>query len=261
MTNKEIYKQISRYIKGELNDKEIDELWVEFLRNPEAFEYFETELNLQDLFRNKGYGADISESSIVGEPKYLRYKHWIYSAAAALLLSLGLQIFALHESDVMKGYTLSEINVSEMMGTDIYRSDPDDANSLDIAINQALAKAFTDEVDEAFRMFYELTSKPLSEEQKVLVHLNLGILHYNSGENEEAIEQFNAVLKIEDLPRFTEEKAWWFMGNALLNIDDIDRAREAVFNTYTLNGKFEAPALALLKKIDRENSEIPVPVQ
>lgn len=261
MTNKEIYIQISRYIKNELNDQEIDRLWAEFIRNPEAFEYFETELNLADLFRNKGYGSDISESNIIGEPKYIRYKNWIYSAAAAIILSLGLQIFSMHESGVIKGYALSEINVTEMMGSDIYRADPDDANALDIAINQALAKAFTEESDEALQMFSDLTTESLSKEQEALVYLNLGILHYNNGENEVAIEHFNSVLNLEDLPRFMEEKAWWFMGNAFLNIQDMERAREAVFNTYTLNGKFEVPALALLKKIDREKSNQPQPVQ
>ncbi|MEX0661480.1 MAG: hypothetical protein WEA58_08630 [Balneolaceae bacterium] len=261
MSDKEIYKQISRYINEELSDSEIDRLWEEFLKNPEAFEFFETELNLADLFRNKGYGSDISKSNIVGEPTYIRYKNWIYSAAAAIILSLGLQIFSMQEGDVIKGYALSEINVSEMMGSDIYRADPEDVNTLDVAINQALAKAFTDEAEEALRMFTELTSRDLSEGQKALVHLNMGILYYNQGDDEKSIEQFTTVLNLEDIPRFTEEKAWWFMGNAFLNVQKMERAREAVFNTYTLNGKFEVPALALLKKIDREHLNQPARVQ
>lgn len=261
MTDKEIYKRISRYIKGDLNDKEIDLLWEEFLRNPEAFEYFETELNLADLFRNKGYGSDVSESNVMGEPKYISYKKWIYSAAAAIILSLGIQLFSMHESDGIKRYALSEINGSEMMGSDIYRAESDDVNSLDIAINKALAKAFTDEADEALRMFSELTSHNLTDEQKALVYLNLGILYYNNEENKESISQFRAVLNLDDLPRFTKEKAWWFMGNALLNIQEVERAREAFLNTYSLNGKFEVPAMDILKKMDRDNSGQPTPVQ
>lgn len=257
MNEKDIYIQISRYINGELNDSDIERLWEEFLRDPELFEYFETELNLADLFQNKGYGSNTSESNIVGEPLYIRYKKWIYSAAAAIILSLGLQIFYMQDGDSLQSYALSEINTSEMMGADIYRAAPEDANSLDIEINQALSKALTDEIDESLRMFSELTTKRLSDEQKALVFLNLGILHYNKGDNEATVEQFNSVLNFENLPPFTEEKAWWFLGNAYLNVQDIERAREAVFETYTLNGKFEAQARALLIKIDREHSGQP----
>jgi len=254
MTDKNIYKQIARYINGELNDSEIDTLWEEFLRNPEMFEYFETELNLADLFRNKGYGSEISQSNLISEPKYVQYKKWIFASAAAILISLGLQVFSVTDSDLISNYSLSEIPVTEMMGTDIYRAEIDDTNPLDIAINQALAKAFSNKSDESFYKFTELASQDLTDEQKTIVHLNLGILHYNRGEDQKSIEQFLSVLNIEELPRYTEEKAWWFMGNAYLNTQNVKRAREAVFSAYTMNGKFEAPALALLKKIDRKFS-------
>jgi len=43
---------IEAYILGRLNQKEIDELWIEFLRSPEWYDLFETELHLRSLGRN-----------------------------------------------------------------------------------------------------------------------------------------------------------------------------------------------------------------
>lgn len=39
-------KQIDMYIKGKLAEEEIDKLWVKFLKAPELYDYFETELHL-----------------------------------------------------------------------------------------------------------------------------------------------------------------------------------------------------------------------
>lgn len=43
------HQQIEDYIRGKLSPGEIDSLWVEFLKNPAAFEYFEVLLHLHHL--------------------------------------------------------------------------------------------------------------------------------------------------------------------------------------------------------------------
>lgn len=43
------FKNIEAYILGKLNESEVDELWVEFLKNPECFDYFEIELCLRSI--------------------------------------------------------------------------------------------------------------------------------------------------------------------------------------------------------------------
>ena len=55
MTEKEISKQITRYINGALTEQEEDLLWEEFLENRKYYDLFETELNLTDLFQNKKF--------------------------------------------------------------------------------------------------------------------------------------------------------------------------------------------------------------
>jgi len=41
MTESEIKKRIDKYIDGELSDKETEQLWIVFLKNPEWFEYYQ----------------------------------------------------------------------------------------------------------------------------------------------------------------------------------------------------------------------------
>jgi len=44
-----IQKQIHAYVGGRLNQHEIDELWIEFLKDPDWYDIFETELHLRSL--------------------------------------------------------------------------------------------------------------------------------------------------------------------------------------------------------------------
>ena len=46
-----IQKQIHAFIGGKLNQHEIDELWIEFLKDPDWYDIFETELHLRSIAR------------------------------------------------------------------------------------------------------------------------------------------------------------------------------------------------------------------
>ena len=55
MTEKEIMqiqKQIEDFILGKLSQREIDLLWIEFLKAPEWYNLFEVELHLRALGRD-----------------------------------------------------------------------------------------------------------------------------------------------------------------------------------------------------------------
>jgi len=46
MTDREIQEKIEKYMRGELTSEEEDDLWVEFLKDPIWYEYFDTWLHL-----------------------------------------------------------------------------------------------------------------------------------------------------------------------------------------------------------------------
>ena len=45
-------QKIENYIQGKLSQSEIDKLWIEFLKAPKWYKYFEIELHLKYLIRN-----------------------------------------------------------------------------------------------------------------------------------------------------------------------------------------------------------------
>jgi hypothetical protein len=47
------YRTIELYIMGKLNPDRVDELWVEFLKEPVLFEYFDTLLHLSLLLKEE----------------------------------------------------------------------------------------------------------------------------------------------------------------------------------------------------------------
>lgn len=254
MEEKEISKTFARFLKGELSNEEIDQLWEEFLKDPELFYRFETEVNLYHMFNEQRSAGetDSQQKSTAVIHSFKKYQKWIYAAAAAIILSIGLQLFSIDETDLLRNAAIASIDVTEMMGADVYRDDSERASDLDLNINLALAKALDDQFDEAQEILEYLLEEELSDIQSGKVHLNLGILNYNRADYREAVSAFAAVTVIETLPFYLEEKAWWFKGNAYLNLDEVELAREAVFNAYTLDGRFASPALALLKKLDIE---------
>ncbi len=46
-------EQIERYIKGELSENEIDDLWIKFIADPELFDHFNTYLHLIAICRDQ----------------------------------------------------------------------------------------------------------------------------------------------------------------------------------------------------------------
>jgi len=49
MTDRDIQINIERYIRGELTQNEVDQLWIEFIRDPDLFYYFKTYLHIVHL--------------------------------------------------------------------------------------------------------------------------------------------------------------------------------------------------------------------
>ena len=52
MRDAEISRQITRYIKGKLQPDEVDQLWIEFLKDPTRYEDFIIEVHLAMLLES-----------------------------------------------------------------------------------------------------------------------------------------------------------------------------------------------------------------
>lgn len=253
-----ILEKIDLYIQGKLSQDEIDELWKIFLKHPEYYNWLETEVHLRSLIRKGKKPRFDPETGGPSNPSTIHsYKGWFYAAAAAVVLALGLQFFSLQQPGSVPGLAVAEIEQSHLMGADVLRSGSEPNESINIAINNALATAYAGETARAIQQFKDILNQSPSEQQRARVEMNLGILMYNEGHYESAKTHFKSVTEIEVLEDHQKEKSWWFLGNAYLNLDQPGKAREAVFNAYSLNGQFQAAALALLKKLDLRLGKIP----
>lgn len=263
MDNKEkieLLKQVDLYIRGELSQDEIDELWKILLQNPEYYDWFETEVHLQSLIRKGirpdfGKGSDSNTNSSI----FQLYKGWIFAAAAAVILAVGLQFLSLDQPAEIHSLALAEIDPSNLTGADVLRSNSQSATDTDISVNEALASAYEGETDEAIEMFLNILkeTESISKRQRATAEMNLGILFYNKGEYEQAKKHFLTITEMEEIPEYQKEQSWWFLGNTYLNLNQLHEARDAVFEAYSFSGRFQSAALSLLKKLDLRLGNIP----
>ena len=250
----ELLQEIEKYIRGELNQAEIDELWKKFLQNPEYYDLFETEIHLKSLIR-KGRRPLYSEPENKNndEPDlnlFQAYGKWIIAAAAAMIIALGLQLFTMETVEPVQSLAVAEIEKRHLVAADVIRSDEESADELDVLINRAIAQTHEGSTEDAIQLMREVLSASPDPRQQILVNLNLGILLYNVREFRASIPHFQEVAKSENIAAHRREKAWWFLGNAYLQLEELREAREAVLKTYGFNGQFFREALALIKEID-----------
>jgi len=256
MSEKEIYREITRYIDGDLSKEEVDDLWAQFVDNPEYYKWFETELHLRDLSKK---ASDFNIHSIHSEPAkneqssfWKNSKGWLLAVAAIIVISFGLQLFSTGDTTIYHPDSISQIDLNEMSGSDILRSEGDFSQSMDIEINRALASAYEEDLEGAVKKFRALLLQDPDPQQKARIELNLGILYYNMANYEQARLFFESVANTDAMNRFFKEKAWWFLGNAYLNLEMLEEARQAVRNAYQSDGIYVEAAQTLLQKLDQK---------
>ena len=255
MTEKEIIKEIDRYIRGELSPAEIDGLWELFLKEPEYFDWFETELHLKKL------AIDSKKSNIYPShqkdgkysPKKGVYTKWITAVAAALIIGFGLQFYFMDSSFHMHPYAVESIDYTELVGADLFRSDEDRPAIPELAMNQGIAFAYNGEEERAISKFNEILEMDTDSSTRTRAEMNLGILYYNIGDYESAAAKFKSVTVVDNLTDFFEEKAWWLFGNTYLNLRELAEAKNAFLNTIELDGRYKESASILIEKLDSES--------
>ena len=248
MTEKEISKQITRYIKGELSEQEEDLLWEEFLENRKYYDLFETELNLTDLFKNKKYRVDKPDNHNSLNSPTNRYAISVASIAALILTAVMIYTF-LFQSNAQPGtYALSEIELTQMLGSDIFRDESPNADMLDQQINRALSLALSGNGEEATDILNSLTSESYTGIQKIRIHYNLGILAYNEGDFDLSLNNFLALNEQlpESTPDYIVENTQWYISNVYLQQGQIDKAIQQLQRIASGNGSHNTKAANVL---------------
>jgi tetratricopeptide (TPR) repeat protein len=253
MRDKEILKNISRYLNGEMSVEEADQLWVEFLENPEYLKLLETEAHVRNYFQNKNThnGQSISDDKLgLYEKSAPVYKNWLYAVAAILAVILMYSLASSGPQSEFHSELLSSIPAMEMATMDIYRTTKEGTEMLDLAINRGYEAAVSGRLDESFNHFSSLLEEQLQPAQLAVANLNLGILHFNNSDYDSASEAFSITANMEGIPDYLLEKSMWFFAHSLAREGKYNESIALFTDIYHYNGFYREEAENLIKLFD-----------
>lgn len=240
----EIRQRIDAYIKGQLGEDEIQELWNEFAKDPVLLDTLELEVNVRAIIEQNAKEA-AQNSTIYKLPRWT----WHAAAAAAILLVALIQLFRVDTPTNIDQFIVQQISPAEIETSDGVRNKDMRITTADSLLNLGFEAIISGNEDRALELFDEVINNHSEEPYGSKAFLNKGIVLYNEGDYSSAIVAFReAAGRVED-SRMITEKAYWYLGNALVNIGELEAAQEAVFQAYQLDGIFRNPAFRLLKKL------------
>ena len=247
----DLEKQIDAYIKGNLSQEEVDELWIELLKNPDYIDLLETEIAVRKVFQEGSKNQTKSQRT----PILTISKSWKWLAAAAsvAILVIAINLLKVDSEQSLQQLALKDINIAEnIISPDVLRTQKGDLTDADSLLNIGFRAAVSGQLSKALELYQQVIDDYDGEPAATQAYLNIGILRYNTGEYEMATEAFdNAIKRGKDDPLLTE-KAFWYLGNSYINLDQLDKAREAIHNTYIIDGVYRKSAFRLLRKLDYE---------
>lgn len=246
----DLEKQIDAYIKGNLSQEEAENLWVELLKRPDYIDLLETELAVKHLVEEEQESRKTNVTPISKEQIKRSWK-WLAAAASVAILVIAINLLKMDSQQTVQEMALSDINQNEsLIAPDVLRSQGANIDTIDSLMNVGFRAAISGEVDRALKIYDQIIADYGNTPKAAEAYLNLGIIKYNIGDFEEASMEFaQAIDKVQD-DRLVEEKAYWYMGNALINLDRLEEARDAIHSAYVLDGIYRRPAFRLLRKVD-----------
>ncbi|MDR9417126.1 MAG: tetratricopeptide repeat protein [Gracilimonas sp.] len=243
----ELRNKIDAYIKGSLSENEIQDLWNTFAKEPELLDILELEVNVKAAIEEEAQKQVNSSAATIQ-----KLPTWTWHAAAAAVIAVIalVQLFRIQTPTDMNQFLVQQIKPSQVEMADGIRAAKDmNITTADSLLNLGFEAIISGNDSRALELFDIVIEKYSQEPYGSKAYLNKGIVLYNDGDYESAVSAFRETLKrVEDSNMITE-KAYWYLGNALVNLGQLEQAQEAVFNTYQMDGIFRNPAFRLLKKL------------
>lgn len=248
----EIRKQIDAYIKGKLGEEEIQQLWNEFAQNPELLETLELEVNVKAAIERNVQSSKTDGNTTSSSIKKLPSWTWHAAAAAVIALVALVQLFRVSAPTELNEYLVGQIDVGHIESADGIRDKDVAITAADSLLNLGFEAVISGDDSRALQLFEEVISNYDEEPYGSKAYLNKGIILYNESDYESAIPAFQeAANRVQD-SRMITEKAYWYLGNALVNVGQLKEAQDAVYKAYQIDGMFRSPAFRLLKKLSKE---------
>lgn len=227
--NNELEEKIDQYVNGQLSQDEVDELWSQLIQDGEKLDYLKTVANTKAVLESENEKARV----------FSLKKTWAYAAAAVVVLLIGVLTvlnYPAFETESVKPIASIEL--------DYYRSEEGVATERPGAevLKNALALANRGNTNEAITMLKQALQNANNPSVAAELKLNIGSLYYNNGDYQQAIQNFEDVIEKKQVDILTREKGYWYLGNAYFQLNQLDKARQAIENAYELNGAYRRVA-------------------
>ena len=249
--DQEIYIQIDAYIKGKLSESDIEQLWIEFAKDPNLLERLELEAGIKKILDEKRT-SDKKKASVHSLPNWI----WHASAAATILIVALVQLFRVETPTNLNEFIVSVIPVDQLEVAEGLRSQDFIISSADSLLNAGFAAISSGDSEKALSVFNEVITKYDEEPYASKAYLNSGIILYNEGKYSEAVSNFKEAATRAADNRMISEKAYWYLGNAYVNIGELENALDAVGKAYSRDGIFRKPAFVLYQKLSYDLGKI-----
>lgn len=251
----ELEKRIDAYIKGHLTEEQGQKLWEELLKKPEYIELLNTEIEMRSI----AAGSDSRESPEENDHHALIHSlqnswKWIAAVAAVIIVAVAINFFRIDSPEqTLEKLALNEILLSENLASaPTLRSDQSQITPGDSLLNQGFKAAISGDLSEAVEVYDLIIAEYPDQPVAVQAHLNKGIIQFNGSNFEEAIVSFKEMISQAEEESFIREKGYWYLGNAYINTDSLNRAHDAIFETYSMEGIYRNPAGDILQKLDEQ---------
>jgi tetratricopeptide (TPR) repeat protein len=240
-------EKIDQYVNGQLSQSEVDELWAELIQDGYHLDYLKTVANLKEVVKKKRERRKASKMK----------RYWSYAAAAVLALTIGiLGVMNLQQTGIN-----GSIQPIESIELDYYRSSEGTLNNGadNNVIRDAITLANTGQFDQATALLSAELEQADDPQWISELNLNLGSLYYNEGNYRQSTDYFQKIIaqkesetdKLSTEEILTLEKAYWYLGNAYFQLDELDKAKENIEHAYALNGEYRRVAKSYLNAFSR----------
>lgn len=249
-----IRRQIDRYIAGELNTEEIDQLWSDLLDYPELVDELKVQATLKSLYKE-------DNTSSVQEQSYsyistLKFYKWILPAAAVLLITVGLGIYSLLSTE-QKPEAIESISIAELRSPDVQRSGEDEyLTGTDSLLHAGYNAAVNNDIQPAISYFQQAADADLDTNSEVQARHNLGILYYNDRDFEQAAYLFNKTIESAS-DRSLISQTQWYLANTYIQLGKYSDAYEQLLIVHESNSDHKQEAGELLRTIEPHLSSDP----
>ena len=230
--------RIDLYVKGVLNQNQIDELWVDVIQN-DYLDYMKTAATVRKL----SVGMIVTPIPLFRRERALRFTA---AAAAALVIGVGTSMYFLTGSESAPGFSpLPSIEYS------LLRSAQTSSEAFEARLRRITVMALNGDAANAETALKELVESDLTATQRGTVTLSLAALHYNGGDDAAAVAGFTTILDSAVEDPSIREKAAWYAANALIRMNRSDEAEPYLQMVIQLDGAYKRAAVTATDHLRR----------